>query len=204
MVMQPPTKTFDLSTYNPIIDNVILTQTTSCKFLGITIDESLSWNKHILNINSKLSRALFVIKQVKFYLPKESLHTLYYSLLHPHITYGILAWGNAKASLLRKTQIYKNDLLEPSIIKNSSHSDPLFRQSGILKISDWYQIEVMTFMHDFANEKLPVSFKDVYKMNCNIHGIHETRQAHLFHIPRTKSRFVDILPLDLSIPWDME
>ena len=49
------TKTFDLSTYNVIIDNVILTQTTSCKFLGITIDESLSWNKHILNINSKPS-----------------------------------------------------------------------------------------------------------------------------------------------------
>ena len=109
MAIQPPTKTFDLSTYNLIIDNdyVIMTQTTSCKFLGITIDESLSWNKHIFNINSKLSRALFVIKQVKFDLPKESLHNLYYSLLHPHYTYGIIAWGNAKAtcSLLRKTQI---------------------------------------------------------------------------------------------------
>ena len=55
MALQPPTKTFDLSTYNLIIDNVILTQTTPCKFLGITIDESLSWNKHIFNINSKLS-----------------------------------------------------------------------------------------------------------------------------------------------------
>ena len=53
----------------------------------------------------------------------------------------------------------------------------------------------MTFVHDFVNEKLPVSFKDVYKMNCNIHGIYETRQAHLLHIPRTKSPFVDRLPL---------
>ena len=86
MVIQPP-KTFDLSTYNLVIDNVILTQTTSWKFRGITIDESLSWNKYILNINSKLSRAFFVIKQVKLYLPKESLHTLYYLLLHPHITW---------------------------------------------------------------------------------------------------------------------
>ena len=116
MVIQPPTKTFDLSMYNLIIDNVILTQTTSCKFLGMTIDESLSWKKHILNINSKLSRAIFVIKQVKFYLPKESLHTLYYSLLHPHITYGILAWGNAKASVLRKTQILQNRLRCPLTI----------------------------------------------------------------------------------------
>ena len=106
-----------------------------------------------------------------------------------------------KLACYAKHKFYINDLLEPSIIKNSSNSDPLFKQSGIVKISDlyMYQIEVMTFMHDFANEKLPVSFKDVYKMNCNIRGIYETRQAHLLHIPRTKSQFVDRLPL-LSIP----
>ena len=52
----------------------------------------------------------------------------------------------------------------------------------------------MTFMQDFANERLPVSCKVVYK-NCNIHGIYETRQAHLLHMPRTKSRFVERLPL---------
>ena len=104
MVIQPHTNTFDLSAYNLIIDNVVLTQTTSCKFLGIAIDESLSWNKHILNINNKLSRAFFVIKQVTFYLPKETMHTLYLSLLHPHITYGILAWGHAKTSYAKHTK----------------------------------------------------------------------------------------------------
>ena len=90
----------------------------------------------------------------------------------------------------KNKHIYKTSIDMDYIVKN-----PLFRQSGILNISDLYQIEVMTFMHDFANEKLPVSFNDVYKMNCNIHGIYETRQAHLLHIPRTKSRFVDRLPL---------
>ena len=109
----------------------------------MTIDESLSWNKHILNINSKLSRALFVIKQVKFYLPKDSLHTLYYSLLHPHITYGILAWGNAKASLLRKTQILqKRSFRTIHNKKFNSHSDPLSKQSGILNISDLNQFRL--------------------------------------------------------------
>ena len=84
----------------------------------------------------------------------------------------------------------KNDLLEPSIIKKkvSSHSDPLFKQSGILKISDFYQIEVMTFMHDFANENVSVSFKDIYKINCNIHGGYETRQAHLLHMRRCRNQ----------------
>ena len=30
--------------------------------------------------------------------------------VHPHITYGILAWGNAKASLFRKTQIIQKKI----------------------------------------------------------------------------------------------
>ena len=37
--------------------------------------------------------------------------------------------------------------------------------------------------------------QNINKMNCNIHGFFETRQAHLLHIPRTKSRFVHRLLL---------
>ena len=32
-------------------------------------------------------------------------------------------------------------------------------------------------------------------MNDQMQGVYETRQAHMFHVPRTKSRFVDKLPL---------
>ena len=37
----------------------------STTFLGIQIDESLSWKKHLAYINNKISHALFGIKQVK-------------------------------------------------------------------------------------------------------------------------------------------
>ena len=74
MAIQPPSKTFDLSTYNLIIDNVILTQTTSCKFLGITIDESLSWNKHILNINSQILSAKREYAYTVLFITSSSYH----------------------------------------------------------------------------------------------------------------------------------
>ena len=98
MVINPPHKNLDLSAHSLKIDNVILSKVTSCKFLGITLDESLSWRKQLSSINSKISKALFVIKQVKFSLPIESLHTL---LVAPS---AFLAWGNAKNNLLQKTQ----------------------------------------------------------------------------------------------------
>ena len=56
---------------------------TSTKFLGIHIDENLSWKRHICQLNSKIARASFAINQVKNVLPKESLKTLYVALIQP-------------------------------------------------------------------------------------------------------------------------
>ena len=50
-------------------------------------------------------------------------------------------------------------------------------------------------MHDFIHGKLPILFGNIYRMNYQIHGIYETRQVHVFHVPMTISRFVDKLPL---------
>ena len=45
------------------------------KFLGMYIDENLSWKHHLSQLNKKVSQALFSIKQVKKSLPLECLRT---------------------------------------------------------------------------------------------------------------------------------
>ena len=75
----------------------------STKFLGICSDENLTWKHHIANVNSKISRALFSIKQVKIILPVSMLNKLCFALIHTHLIYGILSWGYAGKSALQKT-----------------------------------------------------------------------------------------------------
>ena len=65
----------------------------SFKFLGIHIDETLTWKHHIEKVSSKISRANYMISKVKKVLPKSSLKTLYSSLIHSHIHYGLIIWG---------------------------------------------------------------------------------------------------------------
>ena len=43
----------------------------------------------------------------------------------------------------------------------------------------------MLFMHDNTRDNLPTSFQNVFKVNRDVYGIYETRQAHLFYIPLT-------------------
>ena len=177
------------------IDGIILNRATSCKFLGITLDEFLSRKQPLSTVNSKISRALFTIKQVKFTLTKETVRILYFSLLHPHLIYGILAWGNATFNSLRKTELLQKRAIRTiHNTKFNSHTDPLFKHSGILKLSDLYQLEVMLFMHDYSHNKLPKSFKNFYHINRDVRGTYDTRQSYMYYIPSTKSRFVDKLP----------
>ena len=75
----------------------------STKFLGLNIDESLTWKYHLNCINNKIARALFQIKQAKNILPVNSLRTLYLTMVHPYLSYGILGWGNASSTALKRT-----------------------------------------------------------------------------------------------------
>ena len=102
----------------------------AAKFLGILIDENLIWKYHLSHINKKVSRALFSLKQIKYFLPKQCLKTLYYSLIHSHLSYGILVWGNASQPALRQTTLLQKRAIR--LINNAkynSHTDPLFRSS---------------------------------------------------------------------------
>ena len=67
----------------------------------------------------------------------------------------------------------------------ASHTETLYKHSDILKISDLYQLEAMLFMHDYTRDNLPTSFQNVFRINRDVHGIYQTRRAHLFYIPWT-------------------
>ena len=54
----------------------------------------------------------FMIRQVKHFLPVSCLKTLYFAMIHPFTTYGILAWGQASPTVLRKLSSCKKELLE--------------------------------------------------------------------------------------------
>ena len=81
----------------------------------------------------------------------------------------------------------------------NSHTDPLFKQSNILKVGDQYKYEAMIFMHNFLGNKLPKSFDQVFQLNRDVREVHETRQSNLIYMKRCDSEFSKRLRL-YSIP----
>ena len=76
-----------------------------CKFLGIFIDNQLRWNNHLSHISAKLSRSVYILKTVKHILPLTLLRSLYYTMVQPYLTYGIILWGPTYRCHLKQVSI---------------------------------------------------------------------------------------------------
>ena len=83
----------NLSLMNTSIDLV-----ESTTFLGLFIDNKLSWKKHTTYLCKLLSRNIGIINKFKLTLPSNILLDLYCTLILPYLNYGILAWGNSSRS----------------------------------------------------------------------------------------------------------
>ena len=85
---------------NVTFNNTVLEKVDTIKFLGLTIDENLSWKIHINNISKTISRNIGIIYKLKSYFPHSTLLMLYSTMILPYLNYGILAWGNSNKHIV--------------------------------------------------------------------------------------------------------
>ena len=85
------------------LNRTTLFESTKIKYLGIILDNSLSWKHHIFELRKKLSRAVGILYKMRsLNTPKNVLLSLYYSLFHSHMSYGICLYGSADDQYLSK------------------------------------------------------------------------------------------------------
>ena len=65
----------------------------STKFLGVFIDDTMSWKTHAEYLHNKLSMNKHMLSISKNKLDKDSLRKVYFSHIHSHLVYRIKAWG---------------------------------------------------------------------------------------------------------------
>ena len=78
------------------VGNQTIERHSSGKFLGVILDEKLTFGEHLSLVTSKISKIVGLFYNLKNKFPLTVIHKLYYSLVYPHLNYCILAWGCAK------------------------------------------------------------------------------------------------------------
>ena len=168
------------------LDGCKLSRVTEAKFLGITIDENLTWKKHVDNFSKVCSRNIGVLSKVKSFLPANTMYTLYCSLVLPYLNYGLLLWGNSSKQNVNK--VFKIQKRAIRVITNSdylSSTKPLFNRLKTLNVFDMYTREVATFMFKYKNDMLPLSFNHFFTIHRDNHD-YNTRNRDDFKFPAQK------------------
>jgi len=89
-LIQFSNKTHDDSTLNIIHYGKQVSKINEVKFLGLSINETLSWNTHVDLILPKLSSACYAMMIIKPYLSQQLLKVIYYFYFHSIMSYGVI------------------------------------------------------------------------------------------------------------------
>ena len=90
-----------------IYDNQV-SQVTTAKSLGVTIDNKLDWRSHIDKLTKKVASGIGAIKRIRHLVPQATLLLIYQALIQPHFDYFNFVWGNCGITLQNKVQKLQN------------------------------------------------------------------------------------------------
>ena len=75
------------------IDNFTIERIQQFNFLGLHINNNLTWDTHQNHISLKISKNTGTMKRLKYIYPQHILHMLYNTLILPHLNYCLIVWG---------------------------------------------------------------------------------------------------------------
>jgi hypothetical protein len=70
-----------------------ITTVQSLKFLGLTIDTTLTWKHHIGELTSRLNKACYAIRSIKPFMSIDVLRSTYFSYAHSIINMELYFGG---------------------------------------------------------------------------------------------------------------
>ena len=119
------------------IGNRFIFRVKYIRFLGLLLDENLSWKYHLSQLSRKLSRTCGILLKIRNYLSTDILRCIYNSLFMSFLQYGIVIWGQTFSSYIEPIfKLQKKAIRTISHQTALSHSLPLFKGLQLLRVSD--------------------------------------------------------------------
>ena len=157
--------------FKPFIDHNLIKQTDDIRYLGVYLNNKLSWKSHI-----KVPKICGIIYKLRHYVPLSTLKSVYFSLFHSQQQYSLLNWGRVTKTHLHKLEILQNKIIRACYLRpRFQHSVLLYSKLRVLELNDMIKMELAKSIFKSKNQMLPSSFKN-YFINLNQVHKYNTKQ----------------------------
>ena len=107
------------------------------KYLGLLLDEHMSWNEQIYQIKLKLNHSINILSKLHSHANLNTLRTAFYSLFQFHLQYGVQLWGQKNKKIKEMMQKLQNCALRKINLKKFHHSiKHIYKDHKVLKFAD--------------------------------------------------------------------
>ena len=139
------------------------------KFLGLLLDEHLSWKYHLSELSKKLARTCGIFFKIRNLLPLDVLLCLYNALFLSFLQYGLIVWGQTYASYVDPIfRLQKKAVRAISFQPRLSPSLPIFKDLKLLKLSEIFELRLLIFVFDSVTKTSPSCFHNFYSVHLFI------------------------------------
>ena len=162
---------------------------TETKFLGVILDDLLSWSPHVKNVQTKMKHNLGLLKRGRCLLSKHGLKNVYYAHIFSHVSYCISIWGSMiSANLLSKLRTQQNQCIQ--LLDTMLSLTELYTKYKILTIDNVIDLELCKLGFKLHNEMLPVNLTASLKLDARGKSLekkhnYNTRKKKELNLPMT-------------------
>ena len=137
--------------------------------LGMTIDQHLTWGRHVEEISKKISSAIGALKRIRPTITIDVANKIYKAIIQPHIDYCSTVWDGLGVTLLDKIQKSQNRAAR-IITQSNYHTSArnLLEELGWDNVSTRWKKQKAILMFKTLNNRAPEYLRNLFT-DRNLH-----------------------------------
>ena len=175
---------------NVQISGVSISRASNVKFLGIVVDEQLSFKDHIENVTRKLAVGIGFLYRGRDVLEQKQLKLLYNAIILPHLTYCNLVWGINYPTYLSRLQMLQKRAAR--VILGLGYSDPVshrFPELGISTVTQLVKKRCMIMIYKIKHSLAPIQMQHLLEWRPEDTDMIRIRHRGPLIVPFARTKF---------------
>lgn len=155
------------------------------KFLGVTIDEYLEWDRQVNSVLTKMISGNYGISMVKNIVPVKCKLLIYNSNIFSHLSYALSVWGPMlRDKDKKKIQIQQNRSIRQIFnISKRTRLLEFYKKGNIMKFNDLIDLSLLKLSHRYIYGILPIRIVNLFELGN--HGYATRNRQNLRAMPHT-------------------
>lgn len=150
------------------------------KYLGVIIDDELSWKQHMIAVKNKTAPIAGICRRVANYIPHNVKRQFFFSMFHSKLTYAAITWITTYSTQLAPLQVIQNKALRNLYQHDNNYNTrDMHKEHSIMMLDEYAKYILATHIYNLTNNCIVTN--TVTTKNNEIHQ-YNTRSADQINV----------------------